>query len=128
MEFPIWIQVVCYIILAIAVIWMIRGVYINYLSVIFEKEKVVYARLVSKVEDEYRDVRATNNQPTAGVTSPASGFRSGNSGMAYRLYFDINGRTKELDVDKKTFDSFEEGMEGMLDYKGCMFYSFIVEK
>ena len=49
MEFPIWIQVVCYIILAIAIIWMIRGVYINYLSVILEKERVVHARIVSKV-------------------------------------------------------------------------------
>lgn len=128
MEFPIWIQVVCYIILAIAIIWMIRGVYINYLSVILEKERVVHARIVSKVEEPYREVRVTYNQPTAGIASPTSGFRTGNSGMAYRLYFDIKGKTKELDVDKKIFDSLEEGMEGTLDYKGCMFYSFKVDK
>ena len=39
-----------------------------------------------------------------------------------------NGKTKELDVDKKTFDSMEDGMEGMLDYKGCMFYYFEADK
>ena len=36
----------------------------------------------------------------------------------------VSGKTKELDVDKKTFDSIEEGMTGMLNYKGTMFYSF----
>ena len=94
-----------------------------YLSVIFEKEKYVKAVLVSKVEETYKEVRVTNHS-TAGVPSPASGFRTGNVGTAYRLYFDIAGKTKELDVDKKTFDSLEEGMTGMLNYKGAMFYSF----
>ena len=94
-----------------------------YLSVIFEKEKYVKAILISKVEEAYKEVRVTNHS-TAGVPSPASGFRTGNVGTAYRLYFDIAGKTKELDVDKKTFDSIEEGMTGMLNYKGAMFYSF----
>ena len=94
-----------------------------YLSVIFEKEKYVKAVLVSKVEEAYKEVRVTNHS-TAGVPSPASGFRTGNVGTAYRLYFDIAGKTKELDVDKKTFDSLEEGMTGMLNCKGAMFYSF----
>lgn len=94
-----------------------------YLSVIFEKEKYVKAVLVSKVEEAYKEVRGTNHS-TAGVPSPASGFRTGNVGTAYRLYFDIAGKIKELDVDKKTFDSLEEGMTGMLNYKGAMFYSF----
>ena len=123
MEFPIWLQIVCYVIFALSIMWMIRGVYINYLSVIFEKEKYVKAVLVSKVEEAYKEVRVTNHS-TAGVPSPASGFRTGNVGTAYRLYFDIAGKTKELDVDKKTFDSLEEGMTGMLNYKGAMFYSF----
>lgn len=123
MEFPIWLQVVCYVIFALSIMWMIRGVYINYLSVIFEKEKYVKAILISKVEEAYKEVRVTNHS-TAGVPSPASGFRTGNVGTAYRLYFDIAGKTKELDVDKKTFDSIEEGMTGMLNYKGAMFYSF----
>lgn len=123
MEFPIWLQIVCYVIFALSIMWMIRGVYINYLSVIFEKEKYVKAVLVSKVEEAYKEVRVTNHS-TAGVPSPASGFRTGNVGTAYRLYFDIAGKTKELDVDKKTFDSLEEGMTGMLKYKGVMFYSF----
>ena len=123
MEFPIWLQVVCYVIFALSIMWMIRGVYINYLSVIFEKEKYVKAILISKVEEAYKEVRVTNHS-TAGVPSPASGFRTGNVGTAYRLYFDIAGKTKELDVDKKTFDSLEEGMTGMLNYKGAMFYSF----
>lgn len=123
MEFPIWLQIVCYVIFALSIMWMIRGVYINYLSVIFEKEKYVKAVLVSKVEEAYKEVRVTNHS-TAGVPSPASGFRTGNVGTAYRLYFDISGKTKELDVDKKTFDSLEEGMTGMLKYKGVMFYSF----
>ena len=123
MEFPIWLQIVCYVIFALSIMWMIRGVYINYLSVIFEKEKYVKAVLVSKVEVAYKEVRVTNHS-TAGVPSPASGFRTGNVGTAYRLYFDIAGKTKELDVDKKTFDSLEEGMTGMLKYKGVMFYSF----
>ena len=123
MEFPIWLQIVCYVIFALSIMWMIRGVYINYLSVIFEKEKYVKAVLVSKVEEAYKEVRVTNYS-TAGVPSPASGFRTGNVGTAYRLYFDIAGKTKELDVDKKTFDSLEEGMTGMLKYKGIMFYSF----
>ena len=98
-----------------------------YLSVIFEKEKYVKAVLVSKVEEAYKEVRVTNHS-TAGVPSPASGFRTGNVGTAYRLYFDIAGKTKELDVDKKTFDSLEEGMTGILNYKGVMFYSFKNEK
>ncbi len=123
MEFPIWLQIVCYVIFALSIMWMIRGVYINYLSVIFEKEKYVKAVLVSKVEEAYKEVRVTNHS-TAGVPSPTSGFRSGNVGTAYRLYFDIAGKTKELDVDKKIFDSLEEGMTGMLNYKGAMFYSF----
>ena len=123
MEFPIWLQVVCYVIFALSIMWMIRGLYMNYLSVIFEKEKYVKAVLVSKVEEAYKEVRVTNHS-TAGVPSPASGFRTGNVGTAYRLYFDIAGKTKELDVDKKTFDSLEEGMTGMLNYKGAMFYSF----
>ena len=123
MEFPIWLQIVCYVIFALSIMWMIRGVYINYLSVIFEKEQIVKAVLVSKVEEAYKEVRVTNHS-TAGVPSPASGFRTGNVGTAYRLYFDIAGKTKELDVDKKTFDSIEEGMTGMLNYKGAMFYSF----
>ena len=123
MEFPIWLQIVCYVIFALSIMWMIRGVYINYLSVIFEKERIVKAVLVSKVEEAYKEVRVTNHS-TAGVPSPASGFRTGNVGTAYRLYFDIAGKTKELDVDKKTFDSLEEGMTGMLNYKGAMFYSF----
>ena len=123
MEFPIWLQIVCYVIFALSIMWMIRGVYINYLSVIFEKEKYVKAILISKVEEAYKEVRVTNHS-TAGVPSPASGFRTGNVGTAYRLYFDIAGKIKELDVDKKTFDSLEEGMTGMLKYKGVMFYSF----
>ena len=123
MEFPIWLQIVCYVIFALSIMWMIRGVYINYLSVIFEKEQIVKAVLVSKVEEAYKEVRVTNHS-TAGVPSPTSGFRTGNVGTAYRLYFDIAGKTKELDVDKKTFDSLEEGMTGMLKYKGIMFYSF----
>lgn len=123
MEFPIWLQIVCYVIFALSIMWMIRGVYINYLSVIFEKEQIVKAVLVSKVEEAYKEVRVTNHS-TAGVPSPASGFRTGNVGTAYRLYFDIAEKTKELDVDKKTFDSIEEGMTGMLNYKGAMFYSF----
>lgn len=123
MEFPIWLQIVCYVIFALSIMWMIRGVYINYLSVIFEKEQIVKAVLISKVEEAYKEVRVTNHS-TAGVPSPASGFRTGNVGTAYRLYFDIAGKIKELDVDKKTFDSLEEGMTGMLKYKGVMFYSF----
>ena len=123
MEFPIWLQIVCYVIFALSIMWMIRGVYINYLSVIFEKEQIVKAVLISKVEEAYKEVRVTNHS-TAGVPSPASGFRTGNVGTAYRLYFDIAGKIKELDVDKKTFDSLEEGMTGMLKYKGAMFYSF----
>ena len=123
MEFPIWLQIVCYVIFALSIMWMIRGVYINYLSVIFEKEQIVKAVLISKVEEAYKEVRVTNHS-TAGVPSPTSGFRTGNVGTAYRLYFDIAGKIKELDVDKKTFDSLEEGMTGMLNYKGAMFYSF----
>ena len=87
------------------------------------RKKYVKAVQVSKVEEAYKEVRVTNHS-TAGVPSPASGFRTGNVGTAYRLYFDIAEKTKELDVDKKTFDSIEEGMTGMLNYKGAMFYSF----
>ena len=123
MEFPIWLQIVCYVVFALSIMWMIKGIYTNYLSVIFEKEQIVKAVLISKVEEAYKEVRVTNHS-TAGVPSPASGFRTGNVGTAYRLYFDIAGKTKELDVDKKTFDSLEEGMTGMLNYKGAMFYSF----
>ena len=95
MEFPIWLQIVCYVVFALSIMWMIKGIYTNYLSVIFEKEQIVKAVLISKVEEAYKEVRVTNHS-TAGVPSPASGFRTGNVGTAYRLYFDIAGKTKEL--------------------------------
>ena len=64
------------------------------------------------------------NHSTAGVPSPASGFRTGNVGTEDRVYFDIAEKTKERGVEKNTCDSIEEGMTGMLNYKGAMFYSF----
>ena len=84
--------------------------------------------MVSKVEEAYKEVRVTNHS-TAGVPSPASGFRTGNVGTAYRLYFDIAGKTKELgwcmgDViiysKKKIFalnDKAGAGMYAMIYYK-----------
>lgn len=129
MEFPIWIQIPCYIIYAIGIIWILYKVYDNFLAQLFQRRKIVKAQLVSKVKEEYSELKTYmgtgNGSRTYGIKSP---YPITKSGIAYRLYFDINGRTKELDVDKKTFDAFEEGMEGMLDYKGCMFYSFNVEK
>ena len=63
-----------------------------------------------------------------GSNRPAPGYGStSNKGIAYRLYFDVNGKDVELDVDEKTFDNIKEGDKGVLDYKGCEFYSFTKE-
>lgn len=123
MEFPIWIQIITYIFMAFFLLWIVRGVYINYLSAFLSKRKIVNARLVSKVEETYKEVKVYNSR-SGGVGNSATGFRVNKNGIAYRLYFNVNGKYIELDVDKQTFESFEEGQDGILDYKGCMFYSF----
>lgn len=129
MEFPIWVQIPCYIVYAIGIIWILYKIYDNFLSYVFQKRKVVKAQLVSKVEEEYSELKTYmgtgNASRTPGFKPP---YPITKSGTAYRLYFDIKGKTKELDVDKKTYDSLEEGKEGLLDYKGCMFYSFKTEE
>lgn len=129
MEFPIWVRIPCYIVYAIFIVWILYKIYDNYLSYVFQRRKVVKVRLVSKVAEEYSELKTYmgtgNGSRTYGLKSP---YPLTKSGTAYRLYFDIKGKTKELDVDKKTFDSMEDGMEGMLDYKGCMFYSFEADK
>lgn len=45
----------------------------------------------------------------------------------YLVALDVNGKDVELDVDEKTFDNIKEGDKGVLDYKGCEFYSFTKE-
>lgn len=126
-EFPMWVQVIDYTIFAVFIIWMIRGVWVNYLSVIFARRKVVKARLISKVEEPYKETRAYQRKSASVANHELSGAFA-KRGMAYRLYFDIDGKTKELDVDKDTYIAVEEGTEGMLDYKGSMLYSFAADK
>lgn len=124
-EFPLWIRIVAYIFYAGFIIWIIRGVYRNYLSAIISKRRIVEAKLISKVEEPYSEIKVYNNK-TAGQGNNlySKGGLTRKTGMAYRLYFNVNGKYIELDADKKTFDMYEEGQEGAFDYKGCMFYSF----
>lgn len=126
-EFPLWLIIVCYIIVIIFVLWILRSVYkyIVYQKLI-AKRKNEDAVLVFKVKEAYREVKAYNT--SLGSNRPAPGYGStSNRGIAYRLYFDVNGKDVELDVDEKTFDNIKEGDKGVLDYKGCEFYSFTKE-
>ena len=120
-EFPLWLRIVCYIIAIIFVLWILRSVYkyIVYQKLIANR-KNENAVLISKVKEAYREVKAYN-------TSLGSNRSTSNRGIAYRLYFDVNGKDVELDVDEKTFDNIKEGDKGVLDYKGCEFYSFTKE-
>lgn len=126
-EFPLWLRIVCYIIAIIFVLWILRSVYkyIVYQKLIANR-KNENAVLISKVKEAYREVKAYNT--SLGSNRPALGYGStSNRGIAYRLYFDVNGKDVELDVDEKTFDNIKEGDKGVLDYKGCEFYSFTKE-
>ena len=123
-EFPLWLSILCYIIAAIFVLWMLRAVYkyIIYQKLI-AKRKSIKATLVSKVKERYRETKVYNNSMTSNRPAPGFGGTS-KRGIAYRLYFDVDGKNIELDVDKKIFESVQEGSSGILTYKGCMFYSF----
>ena len=113
-EFPLWLRIVCYITAIIFVLWILRSVYkyIVYQKLI-AKRKNENAVLISKVKEAYREVKAYNT--SLGSNRPAPG------------YFDVNWKDVELDVDEKTFDNIKEGDKGVLDYKGCEFYSFTKE-
>ena len=116
-EFPLWLRIVCYIIAIIFVLWIQK---------LIANRKNENAVLISKVKEAYREVKAYNT--SLGSNRPAPGYGStSNRGIAYRLYFDVNGKDVELDVDEKTFDNIKEGDKGVLDYKGCEFYSFTKE-
>ena len=58
-EFPLWLIIVCYIIVIIFVLWILRSVYkyIVYQKLI-AKRKNEDAVLVSKVKEAYREVKA----------------------------------------------------------------------
>lgn len=126
-EFPLWLRIVCYITAIIFVLWILRSVYkyIVYQKLI-AKRKNENAVLISKVKEAYREVKAYNTSLGSNRPAPGCGSTS-NKGIAYRLYFDVNGKDVELDVDEKTFDNIKEGDKGVLDYKGCEFYSFTKE-
>ena len=55
-------------------------------------------------------------------------MRYSNKGIAYRLYFTVENKMVELDVDKGTFEQLPEQADGILDYKGNMYYSFVANK
>ena len=97
---------------------------IRNLSAFFCKKKHVKATLTSKVKEPFREIRVYNNTSlTANKPAPGYGGTS-KKGLAYRLYFCIDGKYKEFDVTEKIFDNLIEGSIGMLTYKGCFFYSF----
>lgn len=124
MEYVIWTLV--YIGWAIFLIWIIRAFVKNFFMVIFTKRKTVKAVLVSKVEEEYYEVKTHARVSGAGIKRPDDGLRYGNKGIAYRLYFNVNNKKVQLDVDKQTWERMpKEGCSGMLDYKANIFYDFI---
>lgn len=121
-QFPIWIQIIAFIVLAVAVIYFLVAVYRHFLKNIIGKKVKVKACLVSKVEEKYKEVKT--NIGKAGLQSPQSGFRYGKEGTEYRLYFKTDKKYIQLDVTKEIYDRLEEGSVGELEYKGDYFYSF----
>lgn len=133
-ELPPWLQFICCVILGGFVLFIVRGIYENYLKTIFARRKVVKARLISKVKENYKELRTAISSSSKIVPSSGLEFSQGQRmgfskyGIAYRLYFDVSGKIIELDVTEKIFDSLEEDSIGMLDYKGNYYYDFVVEK
>lgn len=126
---PVWVEMLCELILIVFVVMAIRAVYINLLKDIFSRRHVVKAELVSKVEEEYHELAyGTASSKSPGLVCPGKEnyFRPKNR-TAYRLYFDAAGKKIELDVTKEIFDSLKEGDYGTLDYKGNYYNDFKVE-
>ncbi len=121
-QFPIWIQIIAFIVLAVAVIYFLVAVYRHFLKNIIGKKVKVKACLVSKVEEQYKEVKSSMR--STGIPSPQSGFIYGKKGTAYRLYFKTEKGDVQLDVTKEIFDRIDEGSIGILEYKGDYFYSF----
>lgn len=124
-EYPLWLQVICWIVIGVFVVFIIRGVYVNCFKSAVAKRRVVKARLISKAEEEYQEttvIRGNTSSPA--IKSPAS-FKNP-AKTAYRLYFDVDGKTVELDVTKEIFQQLKEDTVGMLDYKGNYYYDFKV--
>lgn len=111
---PPWLQYICYVIIAIILVCFAVLLYRNYLVTFISKRKQVSAILVSKITEQKTGVAAYNRslQPKA---KPE-----------YKLYFYIADKYVDFEVDKDTWDLYEEDMIGILDYKGKCFYDFIV--
>jgi hypothetical protein len=126
MKFPIWLEIICDIFWIIVIILIFRGLYKNYFINVFSRRKTVRAELISKVREEYYETKFYNSV-SRGIQSPASGLYVGNKGIAYRLYFKIQNKVIELDVDEATFQALPETGFGLLDYKGNIYFSFNLE-
>lgn len=126
---PLWAVIPTVIIWGLLILWIFRGIYKNFLVTLLKRRYRGPAHLDSKVEEAYKELKTYgNDNGFASIPSPNGGFRYFNQGIAYRLYFTIKGKCVELDVDKETFDSLPDKADGILDYKGNMFYSFEVMK
>lgn len=126
---PPWMHVVGYIVLAVFAIVVIRALYLHFFKTVFGKRREVEARLVSKVSEPYREVKAYAQARGVGIQAPNGKHNMyyGDGGIAYRLYFDVGKKTVQLDVTKDIFDGLKEDSTGLLDYKGDYFYGFKVQ-
>lgn len=111
---PLWLQYICYVIIAIILICFAISLYKNYVVTIFSKRKQVSAILVSKVVEEKAGVTAYNRDLQKKAKAQ------------YKLYFYIDDKYVDFEVNKDTWDLYEEDMIGILDYKGKYFYDFLV--
>lgn len=124
-EYPVWLQAICWVVIAGFVAFIVYGVYVNYLKAAVSKRRVVKARLISKVEESYQETMVMRgNTSSAAIKSPGAFKRPDR--IAYRAYFDVDGKTVELDVTKEIFQQLKEDTVGMLDYKGNYYYDFKV--
>lgn len=128
MQLPLSVEIGTLIVFWIFLLLILRGVYKNYLVTIFTKRYKGPAHLDSKVAEEYIELKTYAGQGGRGIKSPGGGLRYSNKGIAYRLYFTVENKMVELDVDKGTFEQLPEQADGILDYKGNMYYSFVANK
>lgn len=128
MELSLAAQIITWIIFGIFLLLILRGVYKNFFVTAFKRRYKGPAHLDSKVAEEYKELKTYAGPGGRGIASPAGGLRYSNKGIAYRLYFTVENKTVELDVDKDTFYQLPDQADGVLDYKGNMYYSFEMDK
>ncbi|SEW18363.1 DUF2500 family protein [[Clostridium] fimetarium] len=87
------------------------------------KKKQQEVILVSKVIEDYHGATASYTVPEIKGTAPWAG----NDGCLYKFYFTTVSKRKNLQfsVTREHFNTIQESEQGILEYKGKKFFSFI---